>query len=127
MRENEDEARKTLSGIVRLVTKIKEMQLGEGVRGKVLGAVERLERVSLDPDGPAGEGHRVSSGLSDRKIRVHACQVGRELTAQMAHTTDPLQAFLLSRDAVGLANEAFFDPSMMGLLYFVRDGLMLVL
>jgi phosphatidylinositol glycan class S len=38
----------------------------------------------------------------------------------MAGTTDPLQAFLLSRDAVGLANEAFFDPSMMGLLYFVR-------
>jgi phosphatidylinositol glycan class S len=46
MRENEDEARKTLSGIVRLVKKIKEMQLGEGVRGKVLGAVERLEQVS---------------------------------------------------------------------------------
>ncbi len=39
----------------------------------------------------------------------------------MASTTDPLEAFLLSRDAVGLANEAFFDPSMMGLLYFVSD------
>lgn len=30
----------------------------------------------------------------------------------------PLASALLSRDAVGLANEAFFDPSMMGLLYF---------
>lgn len=29
-----------------------------------------------------------------------------------------LASALLSRDAVGLANEAFFDPSMMGLLYF---------
>ena len=29
------------------------------------------------------------------------------------------RAFELSRDAVTLATEAFFDPSMMGLLYFV--------
>ena len=29
------------------------------------------------------------------------------------------EAFVLSRDAVGLASQAFFDPSMMGLLYFV--------
>lgn len=29
-----------------------------------------------------------------------------------------LASALLSRDAVGLANAAFFDPSMMGLLYF---------
>jgi hypothetical protein len=46
MRENSDEARKTLAGISRLVKKIKEMQVGEGVRGKVLGAVEKLETVS---------------------------------------------------------------------------------
>ena len=45
-KENSEEARKTLQGIVRLVAKIKEMKVGEGVRGKVLGAVERLERVS---------------------------------------------------------------------------------
>lgn len=51
----------------------------------------------------------------------------------MAHTKDPLQAFVLSRDAVGLANQAFFDPSMMGLLYFVSwsrsrsDDIMLTL
>lgn len=45
-RENSDEARKTLAGIVRLVSKIKEMKVGEGVRNKVLGAVERLELVS---------------------------------------------------------------------------------
>ena len=45
-----------------------------------------------------------------------------DANTQMAHTTDPLQAFILSRDAVGLANEAFFDPSMMGLLYFVRPS-----
>jgi phosphatidylinositol glycan class S len=47
MRENEDEARKTLVGIGRLVKKIKEMQVGEEVRGRVVGAVERLEKVSL--------------------------------------------------------------------------------
>ena len=46
-RENSVEARKTLAGIVRLVGKIKEMKLGEGVRSKVLGAVEKLEKVSL--------------------------------------------------------------------------------
>ena len=46
-KENSEEARKTLVGITRLVTKIKEMKVGEGVRGKVLGAVERLERVGL--------------------------------------------------------------------------------
>ncbi len=34
---------------------------------------------------------------------------------------DPLEIFLLNRDAAGLANEAFFDPSMMGLLYFVSS------
>jgi hypothetical protein len=37
----------------------------------------------------------------------------------MDETTDVKEQFLLSRDAVGLANQAFFDPSMMGLLYFV--------
>ncbi|KAK1922767.1 phosphatidylinositol-glycan biosynthesis class S protein [Papiliotrema laurentii] len=79
-KENSEEARKTLAGIVRLVKKIKEMKVGEGVRNKVLGAVEKLEKLD--------------------------------------HTTDSRQAFLLSRDAVTLANEAFFDPSMMGLLYF---------
>lgn len=39
----------------------------------------------------------------------------------MKQTKDPLQAFVLSRDAVRLANKAFFDPSMMGLLYFVSS------
>ena len=46
--ENSEEARKTLAGIVRLVKKIKEMKLGEGVLNKVIGAVERLEMVSRD-------------------------------------------------------------------------------
>lgn len=45
-KENSEEARKTLAGIVRLVKKIKEMKVGEGVRNKVLGAVEKLEKVS---------------------------------------------------------------------------------
>lgn len=44
--ENVEEAQKTLAGITRLVDKIKEMKVGEGVRGKVLGALERLETVS---------------------------------------------------------------------------------
>ncbi|GMK57143.1 hypothetical protein CspeluHIS016_0309830 [Cutaneotrichosporon spelunceum] len=83
MAENAAEARKTLGGIVRLVEKIKEMQLGSGVRDKVLGAVRRLEELS-----------------------------------NTSRDKSPLRAFVLSRDAVGLANEAFFDPSMMGLLYF---------
>ena len=47
-RENSEEARKTLAGIVRLVGKIKEMKLEKGVRDTVLGAVERLEKVSYD-------------------------------------------------------------------------------
>jgi phosphatidylinositol glycan class S len=37
----------------------------------------------------------------------------------MDKSKDPKEQFMLSRDAVGLANQAFFDPSMMGLLYFV--------
>ena len=37
----------------------------------------------------------------------------------MDKSKDPKEQFILSRDAVGLANKAFFDPSMMGLLYFV--------
>jgi hypothetical protein len=32
------------------------------------------------------------------------------------------ESFILSRDAVALANKAFFDPSMMGLLYFVSTS-----
>ncbi|WVR09020.1 hypothetical protein IAU60_006080 [Kwoniella sp. DSM 27419] len=79
-RENVEEAVKTLVGIKRLVAKIREMKVGEGVRGKVNGAVQRLEQLSSD-----------QSALSN---------------------------FVLARDAVGLANAAFFDPSMMGLLYF---------
>lgn len=46
MAENSDEARKTLSGIARLVDKIKEMKVGEGVREMVITAVEKLEQVS---------------------------------------------------------------------------------
>lgn len=44
-KENSDEARKTLAGIVRLVKKISEMKVEAGVRDKVLGAVDRLEEV----------------------------------------------------------------------------------
>jgi phosphatidylinositol glycan class S len=44
-KENSDEARKTLAGIVRLVGKIKEMKVGRGVQELVLGAVEKLEAV----------------------------------------------------------------------------------
>ncbi|WWD21249.1 hypothetical protein CI109_105733 [Kwoniella shandongensis] len=80
MKENSEEARKTLVGIVRLVEKIKEMKVGEGVRGKVIGAVERLE--------------------------------------QLSSNQSALEMFVLTRDAVNLANQAFFDHSMMGLLYF---------
>ncbi|KAK8844094.1 hypothetical protein IAR55_006888 [Kwoniella newhampshirensis] len=79
-RENSEEARKTLMGIVRLVKKIREMKVGQVVRGKVLGAVERLE--------------------------------------QLSSNNTALEMFILTRDAVGLANQAFFDPTMMGLLYF---------
>lgn len=46
-RENSEEARKTLAGIVRLVGKIREMKLERGVRDTVLGAVERLEKVAF--------------------------------------------------------------------------------
>lgn len=48
--ENAAEARNTLAGIVRLVDKIKEMQLGDEVRDKILGAVRRLEGVSPNHD-----------------------------------------------------------------------------
>ncbi|WWC91140.1 uncharacterized protein L201_006081 [Kwoniella dendrophila CBS 6074] len=37
---------------------------------------------------------------------------------QMSDDKSPLENFILSRDSVNLANQAFFDPSMMGLLYF---------
>jgi phosphatidylinositol glycan class S len=40
----------------------------------------------------------------------------------MDKSKDPKEQFILSRDAVGLANKAFFDPSMMGLLYFVSTS-----
>lgn len=82
---------------MRLVGKIKEMKLEKGVRDTVLGAVERLEKVSTFQAGQA------------------------LLMAQMDKSTDPKEQFILSRDAVGLANKAFFDPSMMGLLYFVSS------
>ncbi|ODO04810.1 hypothetical protein I350_05420 [Cryptococcus amylolentus CBS 6273] len=82
MRENAVEARKTLMGIVRLVRKIVEMKVGEGVRRMVSGAVSRLEE------------------------------------AQRTDGRDVLETFTLIRDAVTLSNRAFFDPSMMGLLYF---------
>lgn len=45
--ENSAEARKTLAGIIRLVSRIKEMKVGDGVRGEVLLAVEKMELVGL--------------------------------------------------------------------------------
>lgn len=47
LEENFQEGRKTLKGIVRLVQKIGEMKVGEGVRDMVLGAVIRLEKVQV--------------------------------------------------------------------------------
>ena len=94
-RENSLEARKTLAGITRLVSKIKEMKLGPGVRDMVLGAVQKLEKVNQS-----------SARICDDNW-------------QMDSTLDTREAFILSRDAVILASQAFFDPSMMGLLYFV--------
>lgn len=41
---------------------------------------------------------------------------------QLDRANTTREAFILARDAVGLANEAFFDPSMMGLLYFVSGA-----
>ncbi|WRT69116.1 uncharacterized protein IL334_006100 [Kwoniella shivajii] len=41
-----------------------------------------------------------------------------ERLEQMSENRSALENFISSRDAVTLANEAFFDPSMMGLLYF---------
>jgi phosphatidylinositol glycan class S len=45
--ENDEEARETLVGITRLVKKIHEMNIGDRVRSRVLGAVEKAEKVSL--------------------------------------------------------------------------------
>lgn len=47
LEENFQEGKKTLKGIVRLVRKIGEMKVGEGVRDTVLGAVIRLETVQV--------------------------------------------------------------------------------
>lgn len=47
LEENFQEGKKTLKGIVRLVRKIGEMKVGEGVRDTVLGAVIRLEKVQV--------------------------------------------------------------------------------
>lgn len=47
LEENFQEGKETLKGIVRLVRKIGEMKVGEGVRDTVLGAVIRLERVQV--------------------------------------------------------------------------------
>lgn len=44
-RENSDEARETLMGIVRLVSKIKEMKVDERVRDMVVQAVNKLYQV----------------------------------------------------------------------------------
>ncbi|OCF56400.1 hypothetical protein L486_06344 [Kwoniella mangroviensis CBS 10435] len=41
-----------------------------------------------------------------------------ERLESISSAKSPLENFILSRDSVNLANKAFFDPSMMGLLYF---------
>ncbi|WVQ63839.1 uncharacterized protein L199_001995 [Kwoniella botswanensis] len=41
-----------------------------------------------------------------------------ERLESISSVKSPLENFILSRDSVNLANKAFFDPSMMGLLYF---------
>nr|ODN90521.1 phosphatidylinositol glycan, class S [Cryptococcus depauperatus CBS 7841] len=83
-KENCEETIKTLNGIVKLVRKIREMKVGQGVKAIVTGAVEKLELVQ-------------STSMSVSEV------------------------FTLTREAVGLANQAFFDPSMMGLLYFPNE------
>lgn len=61
---------------------------------------------------------KVGAGVRDKILGAVSKLEGLPATAR---ANSPRAAFVLSRDAVALANEAFFDPSMMGLLYFVRQ------
>ncbi|WOO81447.1 GPI transamidase component PIG-S [Vanrija pseudolonga] len=58
---------------------------------------------------------KVGAGVRDKILGAVSKLEGLPATAR---ANSPRAAFVLSRDAVALANEAFFDPSMMGLLYF---------
>ncbi|WVW79431.1 hypothetical protein I302_101400 [Kwoniella bestiolae CBS 10118] len=55
---------------------------------------------------------KVSKGVRDD---VEGAVKGLE---RISPSNSPLENFIHSRDSVNLANKAFFDPSMMGLLYF---------
>jgi len=106
---NLQEATGTLISITRLVARIKEMVIKREVRVDVEGAVNALQKVRSKP-----HYSYVVVGLPGLTFLTLS-----QLAASTDAPTTLTDLFSAARDAAQLSNRAFFNPSMMGLLYFV--------
>lgn len=103
------EAKETLISITRLVARIKEMVINKEVRSDVEGAVNALQKVKFGFPLPNGSNNTFVACAHQLAVGVPASSAGLR------------DMFLTAREAAQLANKAFFNPSMMGLLYFVSQ------
>lgn len=105
--ENVQAAVDGLSGLDRLVVKIGEMRIGRKVQADVQGAVEELEKVShsvfiafcFEVDGSTSPPSHI----------------------QISQPQTPREIFEHAKRASRLSSQAFFNPTMLGLLYFPNE------
>lgn len=103
LREATRDTVETLAATVKLASEIQNMQINAGVQRRVEAALDQLDEVRYSTAFPASPPY-----LSDQ----------RHGTLQAASTNTVISALSHVATAQSLASRAYFDPSMMGLLYF---------
>lgn len=102
--ENAQGSQDTLSSIVKLIDRIENMPIGDGVRDDVQNALHALMKAS----DYAKCGHDYPD--SNRTMQMFD-----------SSSTSLHQTFAYSTEALSLASRAFFNPGMLALLYFPAE------
>jgi GPI-anchor transamidase subunit S len=105
-KENVENSQDTLSSIIKLVDQIENMPVGRNVRDTVQDSLSALEQVWCQQ-------HPIYKGF----IWFNCFQF--QTFALAGHSAK--QALQYSSQALTLASKAFFDPSMLALLYFPAE------
>ena len=102
--ENAQGSQDTLSSIVKLIDKIENMPVGDGVRDDVQNALHALMKAS-----------------DYSKCRHDYLDSDRTMQMFDSSSASLHQTFTYSAEALSLASRAFFNPGMLALLYFPAE------
>ena len=102
--ENAQGSQDTLSSIVKLIDRIENMPVGDGVRDDVQNALYALMKAS-----------------DYSKCGYDSPDSNRTMQMFDSSSTSLHQTFTYSAEALSLASRAFFNPGMLALLYFPAE------